>query len=63
MSSKSKFKTVSHIRAKRQKQYHVVITQNEVKYVLSQMKGVHLLMANILYGSGLCVMECIRLQV
>ncbi len=27
------------------------------------MKRVHLLMANILYGSGLCLMECIRFQV
>ena len=51
------------IRAKRQPKLPVVMTQQEVRQVLSQMKGIHLLMANILYGSGLRLMECIRLRV
>jgi len=39
------------------------MTKNEVKRVLSEMQGIHLLMAKMLYGSGLRLMECIRLRV
>lgn len=41
----------------------VVMTKEEVKMVLSMLKGRHLLMARLLYGSGLRLMECIRLRV
>lgn len=51
------------IRAKPKPKLPVVMTQYEVRQVLSQMKGIHLLMANILYGSGLRLMECIRLRI
>lgn len=40
-----------------------VLTKQEVKRVLSGLKGKHLLMAQLLYGSGLRLMECIRLKV
>jgi integron integrase len=51
------------VRAKRRPKLPVVMTQHEVKRVLSRMKGNHLLMARLLYGSGLRLMECIRLRV
>ena len=41
----------------------VVMTKKEVQMVLSRIKGRHLLMARLLYGSGLRLMECIRLRV
>ena len=50
-------------RAKRKPRLPVVMTKNEVRGVLAQMKGIHLLMAKILYGAGLRLMECIRLRV
>jgi integron integrase len=39
------------------------MTKSEVKRVLAHMNGIHLLMAKILYGSGVRLMECIRLRV
>jgi integrase len=41
----------------------VVFTRTEVRRVLDQLAGVHHLMAQILYGSGLRLMECVRLRV
>ena len=40
-----------------------VFTRQEVRAVLSQMNGLHHLMASLLYGSGLRLLECIRLRV
>jgi len=50
-------------RAKRHPRPPVVMTKSEVKRVLTHMHGIHLLMAKVLYGSGLRLMECIRLRV
>jgi integron integrase len=41
----------------------VVFTRNEVKEVLSRLSGINLLMASLLYGAGLRLMECIRLRI
>ena len=49
-------------RAKRHPRPPVVMTKNEVKRVFSHMQGIHLLMAKMLYGAGLRLMECIRLR-
>ena len=54
---------IEHVRAKRHKRPPVVMSQPEVKRVLANIKGVHLLMAQFLYGSGLRLMECIRLWI
>jgi integron integrase len=40
-----------------------VLTRAEVRAVLAQLSGVHLLMAQLLYGSGLRLLECLRLRV
>lgn len=50
-------------RAKRPHRIPVVLTTKEVKRVLAQMSSTHHLMASLLYGSGLRLMECVRLRV
>jgi site-specific recombinase XerD len=51
------------VRAKKQRKLPLVLTQEEVKAVLNGLSGSAWLMANLLYGSGLRLMECIRLRV
>ncbi len=51
------------VRAKRPRNLPVVLTRNEVAAVLGQMSGVHWIMGNLLYGSGLRLIECLRLRV
>jgi site-specific recombinase XerD len=49
--------------AKALKRLPVVLTRHEVQAVLSRMQGTHWLIANILYGTGMRIMECLRLRV
>ncbi len=51
------------VRAKKAKKIPVVLTREEVKAVLSGLSGPAGIMAGLLYGSGLRLMECIRLRV
>jgi site-specific recombinase XerD len=51
------------VRAKRPAKLPVVFTQTEARAVLSNMHGTPRLMAHLLYGSGLRVMECVRLRI
>jgi integron integrase len=51
------------VRAKKPKKLPVVLTQEEVKIVFNSLSGSAWLMATLLYGSGLRLMECIRLRV
>ena len=51
------------IRARKPKRLPVVMTREEVKAVLSQLTGDKWLMANLMYGAGLRLMECLRLRV
>jgi len=39
----------------------VVLSKDEARAVINQMKGQYRLMAQILYGSGLRLMECLRM--
>ncbi len=50
-------------RAKRPSKLPVVITKEEARDVLGQLEGAKWLMASLLYGSGLRLMECLRLRV
>lgn len=56
-------KTIQPIWAKRPAHLPVVLTKEEVNRVLAQMTGVHRLQAQLLYGSGLRLLECLRLRV
>jgi len=51
------------VRAKRPPKLPVVFTQLEARAVLARITGTARLMAHLLYGSGLRVMECVRLRV
>jgi integron integrase len=51
------------VRAKRPERLPVVLTRNEVRAVLRPLRGAPRLMAFLLYGSGLRVLECCRLRV
>jgi integron integrase len=50
------------IRAQRPKRLPVVLTRAEVRCVLANLDGQYLLIANLLYGSGLRLMEALRLR-
>ena len=50
-------------RARRSKRLPVVLTVAEVRSVLAQLDGAPWLFANLLYGSGLRLMEALRLRV
>ncbi len=50
-------------RAKKPVRLPVVMTKDEVTRVLLHMSGQHALMAKLLYGGGLRLMECVRLRV
>jgi site-specific recombinase XerD len=50
-------------RAKRPRRLPTVFTRDEVTALLTQLKGTQHLMASLLYGSGLRLMECLRLRV
>lgn len=54
---------VDSIRAKKPKRLPTVLTKEEVRKVIGCMSGTHRLMASMLYGSGLRLMECVRLRV
>ncbi|MBN2404202.1 MAG: integron integrase [Coriobacteriia bacterium] len=51
------------VRARRSIAVPVVMTRAEVQAVLAQLAGDKWLIASILYGSGLRLMECLRLRV
>lgn len=51
------------IRPGRSKPLPVVLTAQEARAVIANMNGTPKLMAKILYGSGLRLMECLRLRV
>ncbi|HWQ14312.1 MAG TPA: tyrosine-type recombinase/integrase [Roseiflexaceae bacterium] len=55
--------TASPVRAKKPARLPTVMTREEVSQVIGCMSGVPQLMAKLLYGSGLRLLECARLRV
>jgi integron integrase len=51
------------VRAKKPQRLPVVLSRSEVAALLKQLEGEYWLMASLLYGSGLRVMECVRLRI
>ncbi len=51
------------IRAKRPLRLPVVLTKPEVRLLLAQLTDTYLLIAQLLYGSGMRLLECLRLRV
>jgi integron integrase len=54
---------IDALRAQKPKRLPTVLTREEVHRVLAQLSGTRRLMAQLLYGSGLRLMECMRLRV
>ena len=51
------------VRAKRPHRLPVVLTRQEVRAILGELDGVEWIMATLLYGAGLRLMECLRLRI
>jgi integron integrase len=51
------------VRAKKPQRFPVVLTQDVVKTVLAHLSGTTWIMATLLYGAGLRLLECLRLRV
>jgi integron integrase len=60
---KKKIGELELIRAKKAKKLPTVLSRKEVKAIISLLSGVNWIMANLLYGAGLRLMECVRLRV
>ena len=54
---------IDALRASKPRRLPTVLTKEEARRVIECMSGVHQLMAKLLYGSGLRLMECVRLRV
>lgn len=54
---------VDAVRAKKPKRLPTVLTREEAQQVLAAMSGTHQLIAKLLYGAGLRLIECLRLRV
>jgi integron integrase len=50
-------------RAKKSTRVPTVLSKNEIEKIFDKLDGVHLLMAGLMWGSGLRIMECVRLRV
>jgi len=50
-------------RAKKPQRLPVVLTRNEVRSLLAQLEGTTWLMAALIYGGGLRLLECLRLRI
>ncbi len=51
------------IRARKPRRLPVVMTREEVRAVIGELKGEYRVMAGLMYGAGLRLMECLRLRV
>jgi integrase len=51
------------VRARRPKRLPIVLTRDEVRAIIFELDGTPRLMATLLYGSGLRLLECCRLRV
>lgn len=51
------------VRAKKAPRLPVVLTRGEIQALLSYLNGSEKIMATLLYGAGLRLMECCRLRV
>ena len=59
----SLYEEINAVRATKRTNVPVVLTREEVSRILTVMEGVPQLIAKILYGSGLRVMEAVRIRV
>jgi integron integrase len=55
--------SINAVRAKKPKRLPTVLTKGEVKSLIIHLSGKYKLMAQMMYGGGMRVMECLRLRV
>ena len=55
--------SIDAVRARKPKHLPTVLTKDETRRVISALSGEQQLMAKLLYGSGLRLLECVRLRV
>lgn len=53
----------SYTRARPKRRVPVVLSRSEIRSLLAQLHGIHRLMAALMYGTGMRLMECVRLRV
>lgn len=58
-----KLEHIEFLRSKKPKHMPDVLTQDEVKKILGRLRGVYYIIGRLLYGSGMRLMECMRLRV
>ena len=51
------------VRARKQPRLPVVLSRDEMQALLAEIEGIHHLMARVMYGGGLRLMELLRLRV
>ena len=54
---------IDALRAKKPRRLPTILTKEETTKVIRHLSGIHQLMAKLLYGGGLRLMECVRLRV
>jgi integron integrase len=54
---------IAAVRAKESQHLPAVLTKDEARRVIAQLSGIYQLQAKLLYGSGLRLLECLRLRV
>ena len=54
---------INFIRPKKGKRVPVVLSKNEANTIILNLTGIYKLMTQIMYGSGLRLMECVRLRI
>jgi integron integrase len=55
--------SIAHVRARKKRRPPTVLTEEEVQRIFAHMRGTHLLMAKLIYGTGMRLMECMRLRI
>jgi integron integrase len=55
--------SIDALRAKRPKRLPVVLAVDEVRAIFAELDGIDLVMAELLYGTGMRILECCRLRV
>ena len=54
---------INAVRAKKPRKLPTVMTKGETFNLIENLDGIHQLMSKLLYGSGLRLMECVRLRI
>ncbi len=54
---------LSHAKSTKPGKLPVVLTRAEIDSLLGEMSGIHQTMASLMYGTGLRIIECIRLRI